>query len=107
MRELDLDPEKFKHYLWSWWQNPISKTSLRLTKAGHDCLINFLKLESHSMRIKSIGKSAKIYMLLDRHLTTPFYIQRSDTIVFFGERDLIMLQLMNGDLEHYLENLNL
>ena len=104
MRELDLDPEKFKHYLWSWWQNPISKTSLRLTKAGHDFLVNFLKLESHSMRIKSIGKSAKIYMLLDRHLTTPFYIQRSDTIVFFGERDLIMVQLMGGDLEQYLEN---
>ena len=104
MRELDLDTALFKRYLWSWWQNPISKTSLRLTKAGHDCLVNFVKLESHSMKIKSIGKSAKIYMLLDRHLTTPFYIPRVDTIVFFGERDLIMLQLMGGDLEQYLEN---
>lgn len=107
MRELDLDPAKFKTYLWSWWQNPISKTSLRLTKAGHDCLVNFLKLESHTMRVKgSIGKNLKIYLLLDRHITTPFYIPRRDTIVFFGERDLIMLQLMGGDLDQYLENFN-
>lgn len=106
MRELDLNPELYKKYHWSWWQNPISKTSLRLTKAGHDCLVNFLQLESYSVRIKSeqLGKNLKIFLLLDRHISTPFYIKRIDTIVFFGERDLIMLQLMDGNLDQYLEN---
>lgn len=108
MRELELDPALYKQYLWSWWQNPISKTSLRLTKSGHDCLVNFVKLESHSMKVRSnqLGRSLKIFLLLDRLITTPFYIPRKDTIVFFGERDLIMLQLMGGDLDQYLENLD-
>ena len=68
MRELKLDSALYKQYLWSWWQNPISKTSLRLTKAGHDCLVNFVKLESHSMKVRSnqLGRSLKIFLLLDR-----------------------------------------
>tara|TARA_B110000971_G_C19766659_1_gene388964 strand:+ start:317 stop:673 length:357 start_codon:yes stop_codon:yes gene_type:complete len=108
MRELDLNPALYKKYLWAWWQNPISKTSLRLTKSGHDCLVNFVKLESHSVRVKSeqLGKNLKIFLLLDKLITTPFYIPRRDTIVFFGERDLIMLQLMGGDLDQYLDNLS-
>ena len=59
------------------------------------------------MRVKTnIGKNLKIYLQLDKLITTPFYLQRRDTIVFFGERDLIMLQLMGGDLDQYLENLS-
>lgn len=104
--EANLSPSDFKSYLWSWWQNPISKTSVRLTHAGFVFLTKTLDIEHHKMTIKSdqLGKNLKILSLLDKHITTPFYLPRRDRIVFFGSNDLIMLQLMDGNLDQYLEN---
>lgn len=106
MKEAGIDESKFKDYHWSWWQNPISKTSLRLTERGFNFLTDVLKLECHAMQLTNsdIGKNLKVYQLLDRHISTPFYIVRKNRIIFFGSQEKVMLELMGGDLVRYLSN---
>lgn len=104
MSESNIDPAKFKDCCWAWWHNPTSKTSMRLTLRGFTALTE-LGMKHSNMKVdSSLGKNLKIYMLLDRHMTAPFYIVRRDRIAFFGDTDRIMLELMGGDLDQYLKN---
>lgn len=98
---LDTDIKKCK---WAWWQNPSNPNSWRLTKNGHDILRDTLKVESLTLTVKNSLSSNKTLLLLERYLTSPFYVQRIDRIVFFGGHDSIMLSLLGNNLDQYLEN---
>jgi hypothetical protein len=104
MTVLEIDHIHYKRYLWLWWQNPISATSLRLTQTGYEVLRDQLHVAYYAMRVdSSLGKNLKIYLLLDRLITSPFYIQHRSRVIFFGESDKIMLELIDGDLDRYLK----
>lgn len=109
MKEVGLgdDPAKQKLYLWTWWANPQSKTSLRLSPAGFKFLTDVLNLESYSYSPPPFYNTIKISLQLDKYMSVPFYMPKTKNITLFGERDAIMLTLMDGDLVNYLENLSL
>ena len=104
--EAGIEDMSLKDATWTYWHNPISKTSMRLSYEGFQLLTKVLNIEPVRVKIKSsmLGNNLRAHYLLDKHLTTPFYIVRKDTIMFFGTTDAMMLQLMGGDLDNYLEN---
>jgi hypothetical protein len=95
--------EEVKAALWTIWRNPISSTSLQLTKYGHDFLIKPVQLHHYSFKLSTpLALSGKFLLGLDKHLTTPFYLHGTSKITFFGERDAIMLSLTGFDLAKYI-----
>ena len=91
-------------WIWKWWYNPISKTSFRLTKDGHHFLSNVIELAHYRLKLTcDIKATTKNFLLLDKHLTSPFYIENKNTIVFYGEKDSIMVVLNGYNLQQYLE----
>lgn len=107
MREMKLPDDKFKDFRWSWWHNPTNENSMRLTESGYKLLKNYLNIEHFSATVKTtLGKNLKIFLLLERNIKSPYYIERANRITFFGEQDFIMLTLMDGNLDQYLENLS-
>ncbi|CAB4130095.1 hypothetical protein UFOVP116_267 [uncultured Caudovirales phage] len=106
MQEAKIPAEKLHECKWAWWQNPVNSSSWRLTKLGHELLKETLKVESLTLTVKNTLSHNKTLLLLEKYLTSPFYIQRSDRIVFFGGHDSIMLTLMDNNLDQYLENLS-
>lgn len=106
MAAAQIPAEEYKDCLWRWWQNPTNDRSLRLTEAGFRFLKERLGVEHYAMKVESsLGKNLGIYLKLDRLITSPFYIQNRSRIIFFGEQDKVMLELMDGDLDQYLKNL--
>lgn len=102
---LDVTPEKVNQYIWTIWFNPIHKHSMRLTDAGCVFLTNSVKLEHYDYTLKESKYSlaSRIYILLDKHMTVPFWLGPRKKIVLFGEVDAIMLALHGNDLTAYLE----
>lgn len=92
-------------YVWKIWQNPLSKTSYRLTKEGYNFLSTIVQLKHYPLELKSnIMLTGRTLLALDKHLTTPFYLDGSKKIIFFGEKDAIMVTLTGCNLMQYLEN---
>ena len=107
LNEINIEPteEKIKECLWAWWYNPISKTSFRLTSLGSVFLSETLQLQSYKLKLTTdIKATSKNFLLLDKHLTTPFYIKDKKTIIFYGERDSLMVILSGYNLQQYLES---
>lgn len=105
IQEASLDPKSHKQLLWLWFFNPAHKTSVRLTKDGYTFMTNTLKLMSTQVKIdKPI--LAKVMIQLDRHIHSPYYVQNSKTIHFFGSEDALMLTLNGNNLEHYLSSIS-
>ena len=48
----------------------------------------------------------KVLLKLDRYIHSPYYIQNSKTIHFFGSEDALMLTLNGNNLENYLNSLS-
>lgn len=96
-----------KKALWSWWMNPVSKSSMRLTEAGSEFLTNDLKLASYKYTInKECDRTHKVLLQLDKHLSVPFFLGPRRSIIFYGEKDAIMLGMMDSNLNAYLDNLS-
>jgi hypothetical protein len=103
---LDTSDESVKAHKWQWWMNPISSTSLRLTQTGAEFLSSGLQLQSYTYKLnKEWRATSKLILALERHMTVPFYFPTKKTIIFFAERDAMMLALYGNDLEAYLINL--
>lgn len=98
------DDENVKKYLWAWWTNPISKTSLRLTEYGATFLVTALDIEQYEYKLTDEAGPfpSKLLILMDKYITVPFYLAQRKKIVFFGERDAIMLALHGNNLFSYL-----
>lgn len=93
----------FMRWVWSWWANPVSPTSMRLTAAGHTMLTEKLMLKQYEFTLPKGMKWTGITLLqLDRNITSPFFIKGTTKIVFYSEQDSIMLALHGGDLIRYL-----
>jgi len=94
-----------KTYLKDWWATPFSPIGLRLSTEGNRFLKDVLRLECYSFKIKeSNTKSLKLFLQMNRRLSSPYYLQGNRTIVLYGEQDSIMLALLDGDLEQYFNN---
>lgn len=101
---IECTQDTIKLWLWKWWYNPISLTSYRLTKDGHYFLKDTLKLANYRLKLTcDIKSTTKNFLLLDKHLTSPFFIENKSTIVFYGEKDSIMVVLNGYNLQQYLE----
>ena len=104
MSALGIPESEYKTYLWNWWQNPISATSMRLTEPGFRVLKDQLQVEHCAMKVESsLGKNLKVLLQLDRLITSPFFIQHRSRVVFFGSSDIVMMELIGGDLDQYLK----
>ena len=78
---------------------------MRLTESGFIFLGDILQLESYSYKLKKeFERTPRVLLMLDKHLTSPFYLKNTQSITFFGEKDAIMLAMMSNDLVAYLEN---
>jgi hypothetical protein len=101
---IEFNDKTIIQWIWKWWRNPISKTSFQLTTDGHHFLSNVIKLQSYRIKLTcDIKASTKNFLLLDKYLTSPFYIENKSTAVFYGEKDSIMVVLNGYNLQQYLE----
>ena len=99
------DDSNVKSHYWSWWTNPISKTSLRLTEYGYTFLVDEVQLTDYQQKLsKDFILTMKVLLKLDKLMQAPFFLDRK-SIYMFGESDALMLTLMDGDLSQYLVNL--
>jgi len=87
----------------SWWTNPINPDSMRLNRAGFIWFHDVARQISHDVELQH-ALTAKHFLQLERLITEPYYIKKC-SLVLFGERDAIMLQLHAGNLTAYLNSL--
>ncbi len=100
------DPARFVGVEHQWWYNPINHNSLRLTHVGFKWFTQHAKLKSYEIKLPEDQKILpKHYLQLEKLFEEPYYIKGRASIVVFGERDAVMLQLHAGDLTSYLNNL--
>ena len=100
------DPDKFVGVEFHWWYNPINHNSLRLTHVGFKWFTQHAKLKSYEIKLPEEQKILpKHYLQLEKLFEEPYYIKGRGSIVVFGERDAVMLQLHAGNLTAYLNNL--
>lgn len=96
------DEKELKEFLWAWWINPLSPTSMRLTGVGHVLLSTKLNLKKYEFSLpEEFVFTSKMLLKLDKHLTSPFFIQKKK-ITIYGESDSIMMALHGGNLMQYL-----
>lgn len=101
----DSSEEAISEFLPLWWVTPFSPIGLRLSTEGNNFLKKILKLQHYSYKIKEdTVKTLKLYLLMSKYLSSPYYLQGQNTIVIYGEQDAIMLSMLNGDIAQYLEN---
>lgn len=106
LKEAGIDSVDVKKWMWKLWRNPFSKTSLRLTDEGFVFLNETLGLENYTYKLpKGQYDSSKIYIWMDKHISTPFWLDGRTKIIFFGTRDSMMLSLYGNDLKAYLQTL--
>lgn len=87
----------------SWWTNPINSESMRLNRMGFMWFHDVAKISSYEIAL-SHALTARHLLQLERLISEPYFIKKSSLIVF-GERDAIMLQLHAGNLAAYLNSL--
>jgi len=98
-------PETIKTYMHVWWMTPYSPIGLRLTSDGNKFLSSTLKLTKYTYTIKEDNvKSLRLYLRMNKHLTSPYYLQGADTIILYGETDACMMGMYGGDIATYLNN---
>lgn len=101
----DASEASVKSFLTLWWFTPYSQIGLRLTLEGHRFLSDQLKLTKYTFKIKEdTTKTLKMFLQMNKYLSSPYYLQGQNTIIIYGEQDAVMLGIMNGDLQQYLEN---
>lgn len=83
--------------------NPCNHQSMRLTPIGYRFLKN-LKVLEYPIDIKATIMPGDL-LLLERHLTSLYFVQNLHKLIVFDESTATMLYLMQGDLHTYLSNL--
>lgn len=104
--EAGLDPNPFEEMSKIWWRNPTNKNSLRLTNFGLKFFVTQCKQTSHTINLDANSIKSKHLLQLERLFTAPYYIKNT-AIIVFSEQDAVMLQLHGGDLNAYLDNLQI
>ena len=88
------------HYL--WFRNPLNKKSLRLSTAGKTAFAKFGDIKFYEIRLDT-AVTGKQMLQLEELFSDPYYIGNGFILVS-NERDVIMLQLSDGNLAQYLDN---
>lgn len=90
----------------SWWHNPLNPDSLRLTRPAFVMLSKNKDIKSWQFKL-STPLLTRAFIQLEKHFTSPYFIQNNTTIWVFSEQDSIMLALHGNNLQQYLDNLSL
>ena len=88
-----------------WWRNPTNHNSLRMTRFGLDFFTKKLDIKTYKVPVDK-PLNFKHLIQLERLFTAPYFLH-TGAITLFSEQDAIMLQLHAGNLDQYLENLQL
>lgn len=90
------------------WYNKLNPSSLRLT---HEGLLWFTRSQTKFHTIELADPIRPKQMLqLEKLLNSPYYLRQmaqKPSIMVSNEQDAVMLQLHGGDLNTYLDNLEL
>jgi len=101
---LDTSPEYVKTRLLEWWVAPLSPRGLHLSKAGVEFVDEVLQLEKYTYVIKKdCPRTLQTISRMNKFLSAPFY-WKGQKLIVYGETDAVMLGIMGGDLQQYLEN---
>ena len=84
--------------------NPTNRNSMRLTTNGFNFFKKNLKIIQYEFTLQSMIMPKQL-LLLERHILYPYYIQNLSKLIVFDETTAVMLQLHNGNLNTYLDNL--
>ena len=104
--EAGLDPNAYESHMKIWWRNPTNRNSLRLTNFGLIFFAKTLGLKTYSIALDANSIKNKHLLQLERLFSAPYFVKNT-AIVVFDEQDAVMLQLHGGDLNQYLENLQI
>jgi hypothetical protein len=85
------------------WNNPKNPDSLRLSLSGYNFIVQELKINSYKFEI-SPPLTNKNLLQLERYYSGMYFILANKFVVF-DEQDASMLNLINGDLQSHLRNL--
>ena len=86
-----------------WWFNPLSKTSMRLSKAGFNFVVTRVDIQCYSHCLE--GKiRPKTLLQLEKILEYPYYIENVNTLKVFDQNTSVTLTLYNNNLQSYLDN---
>lgn len=83
-----------------WW-NPTNQHSLRLTKLA----IGFIPNSEYYIVDLASKIIPRHFILLERGMSSPYYIKKLDQLYVFDQTVAIMLTLHSGDLDTCLSNL--
>lgn len=101
----DVSDASIRSFMSVWWFTPRSPIGLRLSTDGNRFLSEVLKLDKYSFTIKEdTVKSLRLFLQMNKYLSSPYYLKGNNTIIFYGEQDAIMMGLMGGDIAQYLTN---
>lgn len=89
-----------------WWRNPTNHNSLRLTNFGLKFFADNLKQKTYSIALDADSIRSKHLIQLERLFTAPYFVKNT-ALVVFSEEDAIMLNLHAGNLNNYLDNLQM
>lgn len=106
LTEAGLDPKIFDEMIKIWWRNPTNHNSLRLTNPGLKFFETHLKQQTYSIALDANSIKNKHLLQLERLFTAPYFVKNT-ALVVFSEQDAIMLNLHAGDLNAYLDNLQI
>jgi len=88
------------------WRNPINPNSLRLNKLAYDVLSQSGEIKFYSLILATDSTATgKTYIQLEKHFTTPYYLEGLRTIHIMDGREVMMLTLLDNDLDRYLSDL--
>lgn len=87
------------------WQNPTQKNSLRLSNYGFKMVTMLTTMEPFEIKITEKIKPKQL-ILLEKHFSGPYYIKNLNTIVVFGQDEIVALTLRDGNLHQYLDQFN-
>jgi hypothetical protein len=95
--------ESFRHSL---WHNVLNPNSLRLTNGGYAWVIKHCNMPAWNIKVDK-RMSNQVLLQLDHMMTAPYCLVSRNAIKLVGEQDAIMLQLHAGNLEQFLNNLEI
>lgn len=90
------------HYIWN---NPKDSFSLRLSIAGFNFITQKLNFKSYRFDLDPPLTNRNL-LQLERYFPGMYFIIR-DTFIVFDEAEASMINLMNGNLVAYLNNLEI
>jgi hypothetical protein len=102
---IDTSELNIKTHMQQLWATPYSPIGYRLSSEGNHFLHDILKLKRYTYKVKvDTTRSLKLYLQLNQNIQYPYYLQGQNSIVLYGEQEAMMIALMDGDIQQYMNN---